>query len=236
MIPRVDILIPYRPSTPCREHAYTVVRSFYEQLLPSWNVIVADDPAGGDLFATGRAFNAAFEQSTADVVVYQDADSLVPYGQVILAVRKALHTTALVKAFDVYHRLSQGFTEADGLEWIDVVNPPGEEIVWTQSPVMAMGVTAVQWRSFASIGAFDPRFEGWGYDDIALETLAGATIGIERIPGPLYHLWHERRLDEQDGSPSLEENRRLNDRYEGNAGSGDALLGLRMEAEWIRPR
>lgn len=225
----VDVLIPYRPSTPLRVRAYEIVRSYYADLFPDWNVIVCDDPTGG-AFACGRAINAALSQARADVVVYQDADSLVHWPQLTRAVTAAADARpVMVKAFTDYRRLSAAWRPT---HWRDVMHPPDEYVEWRQSPVCAMGVTAVDRKAWRKIGGFDPRFDGWGYDDIALETLAGATIGIDRIDGPLYHMHHERREEEAPESPTLVANEALNRRYDAEAGNAGGLVALRREAPW----
>lgn len=223
----VDVLIPYH-ETPDRAPLLEIILGFYRDLLPAWRLIVMDDPTG-EPFATGRAINAALWDATAPVVVYQDADSIVPFGQLIQAVRSAEHSGGLVKAFNVYHRLNAAYTSTVK-SWLFVEGDPyaEEAIEWTQSPVCAMGVSAIRRDVFLELGGFDPRFNGWGYDDIALEILANATCGIRRVSGPLYHLHHERRPSEQDDELQTA-NAALCSRYSELAGDGDKLLELRRE-------
>jgi hypothetical protein len=40
------------------------------------------------------------------------------------------------------------------------------------------------------LGGFDERFRGWGFEDMALQSIVVGLYGHERIAGDVYHLWH----------------------------------------------
>ena len=42
------------------------------------------------------------------------------------------------------------------------------------------------------LGGFDERFEGWGFEDMALQSVVVGLYGHERIEGDVYHLYHPR--------------------------------------------
>lgn len=57
-------------------------------------------------------------------------------------------------------------------------------------------------------GGYNETFVSWGYeDDEIVERLRRLGLGVERVPGPLYHLEHARPENSTDRNPFLEANK-----------------------------
>jgi len=68
------------------------------------------------------------------------------------------------------------------------------------------GITVLSRAAWLEVDGIDPRFLGWGGEDVAfgwaLETLCGDPV---RLPGRLVHLWHPHPAPNLRGSPASEE-------------------------------
>jgi hypothetical protein len=136
------------------------------------------------------------EPDPAEVLVFNDADSVVPSRQILRAVEWARQSPGLVYAYDLYLRL-----DADGRIEQELFAPP------------SAGCIAISRAAFGELGGFDVRFQGWGYEDVEFATRAQRLWPIRRVSGILEHLWHgSRRADDSpaDSDPELvERNRQL---------------------------
>jgi hypothetical protein len=78
--------------------------------------------------------------------------------------------------------------------------------------------------TWENVGGVDPRFVGWGGEDIAfgwaLDTLAGPHTNLG---APLYHLWHPLAVDRRKASPETD---RLAGRYAEANGKPEAMRAL----------
>lgn len=149
-------------------------------------------PSNGASMAHARNLGAeisAHESDPARVLVFNDADSLVPPRQILEAVHLALSAPGLVYAYDLYLRL-----DARGGIDQELFNPP------------SMGCVAISRDCFDEVGGFDQRFVGWGYEDIEFAQRCGVRWPLRRVSGVLEHLWHgNRRPDDSpaDSDPEL---------------------------------
>jgi hypothetical protein len=141
-----------------------------------WTLAIDED----EPFSRGRAINRAVNDSSAEVVLVNDADCIVPEDQIVRAIALALELPGPVLAFTDYTRLNQA-----GAPERVVEGAPSQSCF------------AIRRHSFLTVGGYDERFEGWGYEDVAFNVACSRLWPLRRIPGPLYHLWHgERRPDD----------------------------------------
>jgi hypothetical protein len=155
------------------------------------------------------------ERPDLDVLVFNDADSLVPGRQILEAVVQARRAPGLVYAFDLYCRLSAG-ASAGVRDAIGDGAPVGLMSVGVEEELVnapSAGCVAISAQEFAEAGGFDQRFVGWGYEDVEFAQRCAKRFPVRRVSGPLYHLWHGgRRPDDApaDTDPvQVERNRRL---------------------------
>ena len=179
----VSVLIPLRhgESDPDRLYALGLVLGYYRDNFPDWQLIIRTS----EPFARGRALNAAAGMARGSVLVFQDADSLVPPRQLEDAVRLA-QGGLLAWAFTIYCRLSRASTRSVH-SWEDLDDVEPEQV----APMPSLGVAAIRGDVFQRVGGYDARFVEWGYEDSAF-AVACERAGVEgtRVEGPLWHLWH----------------------------------------------
>jgi hypothetical protein len=182
---RIVVIVPYRAAkNRDRQAAWGRVQA--EWLQHGFETYAVDD--GGEPFSRGASVNRGVaERPGADVYVFADADTLVDHRQVMLAAEAAVHSPGIVLAYNRYGYLTRDGTRQvlDGytgswdalLEW---------SLQGTVSTCIVL--SAETWRL---TGGFDPRFRGWGMEDVAFEITARTVCGpTRRIPGTAWHLWH----------------------------------------------
>jgi hypothetical protein len=68
-----------------------------------------------------------------------------------------------------------------------------------------------------NLGGFDERFKGWGWEDMAFQSVVCGLYGHERLDGDVWHLWHPRAEERiRRGTPlhpAYVANRMLGRRY-----------------------
>lgn len=181
----VDVFIPW-----ANDRGRLLGLSFVEQWI---HAAFPDEFRGRALtpiepFTRASACNLAAERSTAEVVVFIDADSVVPTTQLDQAIRRAGEIRGFVRAYDVYTRLSEQAT-LDLQTWSDSFLA---ETNWSQPNTVSHGVIAMHRQSFVDLGGYDPRFE-YFYDDCSFDIRA-QDAPWDRVAGPLVHLWHPPRV------------------------------------------
>lgn len=204
----VAVLVPVGLSDEWRAAALDYVLAWYARHFPSWTVHVGQlEP---DLeWSKGAALAMARQLAPADAstLVLADADSFTmdpaSLADAVAAVELTGHPYATPHG-RVY-RLTE--EETGRVESIDGFVP---RLGHTCRPVyegpLGGGITVVSAEVFDDIGGVDPRFLGWGGEDIclgyALQTLHGDG---PRIPGSLVHLWHPHPAPDLRGSEASEQ-------------------------------
>jgi len=192
----VDALIPYRPTPDgCRQRNADFVQRHLSSTLSGCRVTRCDDP-DPDLFNRGRATNAGVYATDRPIILVMDADVWIPPGALREAVEVLRRTYRLPRSYVV------PFDKVVWLdrEWSDGVlagrfpiasRPPKRNVVleWGQSSV---GIcTVVRRDQFEAIGGFDPRFRGWGCEDVAWDAAASTLVGPHlRLHAEGRHLYH----------------------------------------------
>lgn len=197
----VSVLVPYRPGPcPWRERAWEHVRAHYTAHHPGWEMVVGSCDGN---WSKGAAVADAHSRAAGDVLVLADADSITTpdiLRAAIEGVAGGRHSWAVPHG-RVY-RLDQQATEtvyAGGPVRLGrTVRPP------YLGPAGG-GVVVVTRAAYETVGGIDPRFAGWGGEDVslgwALETLVG---GHRRHGARLVHLWHPHPAPTLRGSPESE--------------------------------
>lgn len=214
---RVVILTPRRADDGIRDEIWTWLKPRLE-----WPVI--EGHHDGEPFSRAAARNDA-ARSAWDVAIFCDADCYVPPAQLEAAAERAWTTGQITMAFDRFNYLSPEGTRQilDGYEgdWMPFVLEE-ESGDWGNSPC------AVRRDLWGLVDGYDERFIGWGHEDnafrLACEAMGG---GSQRIPGPLFHLWHPH--DVRESSPTFRDNCELYLEYEAAKADGRMaeLLGAR---------
>lgn len=189
---RAVVIVPFRDRgfDPLRRMNLEAVLAWWES--SPWPVHVVDDGRARDAqFNRSAAYNRGVElanQAGADVVIYTEADMLIPHEQVARAVEEAAGQPGLVVPFTTYNYLSP--VDSDRVRHganLAVITPES-----TMGNGASMGaVNVVSMDSLAAIGCWDEAFEGNWYDDNAMERAFAVCCGVRRhVSGPAWHLYH----------------------------------------------
>lgn len=227
----VAVLIPADPIDDWRSRALDYVERWYATHLPEASVHIGACPPDAE-WSKGAAIADALERAgDPAVLVIADADSFtqrpedlraavdlveragrpwtIPHGKVYRL--KAKETERLYA--DPTNTARLGHTVRSPYE-----GPPGG------------GITVVARAVYEAAGGIDPRFLGWGGEDVAfgwaLETLTGPGY---RIGGPLVHLWHPHPAPNLRGSPASEE---LVARYRSARGVPRRMAAVVADGDW----
>ena len=190
-MPSVEVIIPYLAGCRHRARALDWVRARY-----SWPVTVAPGP---DPWIKAQAVNPAVAQSRAHIIVLADADVWHPgLGEAITAVEQGA-------GWAIPHRGVCRLTEAATQRYM--AGADLDSLPFEQRPYLGVpggGYVVATRRTLTEI-PMDPRFVGWGQEDVsfgmALATLAGIPW---RGRNSLAHLWHppQQRMTRKYGNPA----------------------------------
>jgi hypothetical protein len=131
-----------------------------------------------------------------DVAMFSDADCIAEHAVVLEAFRLAEETGKLILPHDEFWRVSERSTPKivgklpTTLSKQLALKLSGETRV--KQSMMPSGALVMTREAFETIGRYDEGFKHWGYEDNAFLADARATVGVIRLPGMLWHLWHPR--------------------------------------------
>lgn len=199
---RVVVLVPRRSDGGGRrDHVWAWLQERWAREWPDFAVYEGHHNEGP--FNRSAALNrAAREAGSWDVAILADADSFVGRDQIEAAIDKALGTGAMVIAYERYcylgrqmsDRVMDGWT---GNWW------PGVEFTMTNTCSNMNVVTRKLWNA---TGGFDEGFVGWGFEDCAFSVACSALGGRARVPGEMWHLWHQPSQENDKRSPEWQAN------------------------------
>lgn len=178
---KIVVLVPWRATGGYRDDVWQYVkRQWY-----GWDVREGNNDGS---FERGKSINEA-ASGTWDVAFICDADMYYPYRE---DVRKACELAYETNAYVVPHKQLAYLTERGTRSFL-----AGTHIF----PSMIAGTTIGTWIAGCAISrelwdrvqGFDPRFEGYGNQDIAFytacKTLADGDRAL-RLDGTTVHVWH----------------------------------------------
>ena len=189
----VVVVVPWRDKgCEWRQRAKIHVQAHYARGHPGGQWV--EGSCGGP-WSKGRAVADALTRTAADVLVVTDADVLIAPEALHEAVSATESGGWAVPHLKV-HRLSQRATEAHYAG--DLIRD------WDRQPyrgVVGGGLVVVRRDVYERV-PIDPRFEGWGGEDVAWGWALNAVAGPAwRGEEPLTHLWHPSDRIGHVGSP-----------------------------------
>ena len=202
----VSVLIPWAGDCPHRRAARAWVVNRYRSTHPEWNVILGECRGP---WVKAHAVADALSRTDADTLVVADADAWSDGTPAAVEAVMDGHPWAMPHT--LVHRLTPGATAV-----MLAGREPDAAYRVEERPyrgVMGGGIVVLPRETYLHC-PLDPRFTGWGQEDIshgvALTTLAGDRW---RGTADLVHLWHppQKRMSRKIGSVSSEA---LHHRYE----------------------
>lgn len=234
----VSVLVPFRDEKDTNRLAnWQWLEQRWRAALPDAEIVVGTDE--GMPFSKTVAVNDAYSRATGDVFIIADADSWVPFPLIRKAINYSIHNGVLVVPWSTAHRLSR--KDSDAIRASDpatpdpIITPAIRERAddYRPSPSTAAMVIVVTREGFELVGGMDPRFRGWGQEDVAFGLSCGTLLGQTKLMlGEAWALFHVRsrkdglRIWEND---SGHHNVPLGDRYWAAKGNVRAMAAICRE-------
>ena len=193
----IAVVIPWRDSgDPHRRRNAEHVAGYYRHL-DVGPVIISGDGADEGPFNRHRAYNRGYVQASTDVVLWNEADTLIPRAQIEQAADLAMQTPGLVLPYDQRYELDP---RGARLVWagVDPFTCESTERVW--APRASIGQAGITSRTTMQAigGRWPEQFAGWGYDDDAMVHVFATLAGPTRwVAGRGVHLWHPLAYQQQ---------------------------------------
>lgn len=201
------ILVPRRADNGHRDRLWQFAQVHWENL--GFAIYEGDHTEGP--FNRSAAVNRAAELAgTWDSAIIIDSDVLVDLARVKDGMVYSDEMSRIVFPFRTYQALNAGMTEMimDGYHgsWTK-----GIRATFYDNRSACEIVPRSVWES---VGGFDERFIGWGWEDVGFIHYSDALNGNHlRLVGDLWHLWHHRSPENNHASPLFLANRDLAHRY-----------------------
>lgn len=160
-------------------------------------------------FNRAGAINAAAEGSW-DIGIILDADVVAPAEQLEAAIRNVVETGRVTLGFTRYIGLTPLMTDQVLSGW---VGDPSRGARY-RTDEHESSIVVVPRAAWDIVGGFDERFQGWGQEDVAFIHAIRLLVGpIERVEGPVWHLWHARSPERSRTNERYKAAQRLGTRY-----------------------
>lgn len=195
----VSVIVPWRSGCPHREAAWEWVQVRYAESHPDWEIVTgtcADGP-----FNRAQAIIDGVGRSSGDVLVVADSDVWCDPQEAI----DSLETWAIPHL--MLHRLSEASTALvlAGADWHGL--PLSTDNRQDSRPYRGKetGTLVVFTRTTFEQVPPDPRFVGWGQEDLAWGRALNVLVGPPwRGDADLVHLWHpaQPRQSRAVGNPA----------------------------------
>ena len=214
----ISLLIPFRDDhEEGRADNWVWLRQYWEHVLPEAEISLGDAP--GSPFSKTCAINAAYRESHGDVLVLLDADCYID-AQVILhcadeirkgrdrAPREAVWFIPYKRLFRLTRISTLYLTSSEPVDPFSFDSPPEDVDV---GPTNGSGfghwfgalIQMMPREAFEAAHGMDPRFRGWGGEDVAFVLALDTLFGMHRLTdNQVLSLWHSVQ-SAPDTNPSL---------------------------------
>jgi hypothetical protein len=219
---RTVFLAPRRDDGGHRDALWRYARARWEKILPDVPIYEGHDD-GPRPFNRAKAINLASAAAGKwDFGIIIDSDVMYSQSQARAAIALAQDTGKVTWG----HRRWRGIAQEETARIIADNHDFGPEIDPAEIDLLAERTNPISWSCFIvvprpvfdDLGGLDERFEGWGFEDMAFQSIVVGLYGHERTEGDVIHLWHPRSSDRltngrQSATKEYTLNARLGRRY-----------------------
>lgn len=248
----ISLIVPFRDDRAVGRGAnWAWLRRHWQHELPSAEIVIGEDD--GQPFSKTCAVNNAFQRSNpaCDVIVMIDADCYIDCQVIVQCaarIREA-RTWGEPLWFVPYRHLYRLTGEAtaslvasDPRHPREFTTPHNPFDVGSSEELAAIGhrfgalIQIFPREAFLAVGGMDPRFRGWGGEDVTMVRVLDTLYGVhETTPNEVLTLWHTALgnvfLRKWCGQNNVGANDRLSIRY--RATRRDPLRMKAVIREWL---
>ena len=153
-------------------------------------IVVDDGRDGSAQWNRSAAYNRGAALTDADILVYSEADILLPINRVEQAAAMAAEAPGLVVPFSKFLAMTKDSTERVRDGRIRPVAADAEQVRGDRQSIGAANVVSRETLRLIG-GGYDETFEGHAYDDDAMEIAFRTCCGPTRfVDGPAWHQYH----------------------------------------------
>lgn len=210
-----SVLIPYRSDNAERDRIFDWVLKRWQIMYPNAQICIGTD--NSELFSRSAARNHAYRQARCDMLVIADADT-PPTEAVGKAVEKCATSGMWYLPYGAvdYYNLAQEYSNFIlSQDPLYKISPKDENFKFEHKLESWAGILILPRKAFETVGGYDTRFVGWGYEDnvfqLALDTLWGGHKRMDR--DSLFHIWHPITPGTNFDSPTIIQNQNMWLRY-----------------------
>lgn len=219
------ILVPRRDDNGPRDALWRHTRKYWEAL--DFPIYEGYDDVPLPFSRSAACNEASKLAGDWDLAILLDSDVLVNLETVKEGIEYSEKTGRIVHPFRVWKGLDGRITQK-----IITENYAGswEKYVkltyWTNISACVI----VPRKVWDTVGGFDERFRGWGWEDSAFMWAADTLTGNHlRLHGDLWHLFHPPAQEKNTASKSWQSNRALAMRYQARIFSQERMLEILKE-------
>lgn len=229
MFENIDVIIPIKTNNAVqRVINFNWVINRYHKLAPEANLLI---PENDDLlFNKAKAINEALDSSNKEFVIINDADTILDFSAVDFAMSWYRYTQNKNMWFILYGEgkyLRLPMEESEEILKCDPGTEYGKLLTIGRSGHMLSwaGAILIPREGFEKINGVDERFQGYGYEDNAIQVAADTLIAPHMRADFCYimHLWHPEPYELQMGQPMIEQNRNMFYHYHNMYGNYQAM-------------
>ena len=207
-----SVLIPYRPTHRIRVKSFDWILRRYEKLLPEAELCVAD--SSDEEFSRSEARNNAYALATTDILLVADADTVPERDAILSGIELLDKQVPWVVPYSTYYNLGVDKTQ-EILKHGPHLDIEFEEADCEHIVMSTAGMLLMRRSAWETVGGYDERFIGWGYEDNAFQLALDILVGRhERVhDGRGIHLWHPEPETVRFNQPMIQHNKQLFDQY-----------------------
>lgn len=229
---KVSVIVPFReePGT-TRKASWQWLKKRWKALYPDFQLVVGKDE--GMPYSKTTAVNEGYTRAKGEILVICDADSWVEPHFLFQGIDYASQHPVMVVPWTSSWRLRAEESKAIMALPPDTQNPLTNEVKnactdFRPSPATAAMCIILQRKAFEDVGGMDPRFRGWGSEDVAFALACGTLLGQTKIlSGEAWALWHSRPRTNNGKGFRI---------WAGDSGGRNHLLGRKYRQAYRNPK